>query len=323
MNSFLTKSGKIGVILSCVLLLAVSAIAQSSLRKALDFDGDGKADYSIFRATDNSWYIRGSGGGLISQAFGSSNTDYQAPGDFDGDGKADISVFRDTDGGWYRLNSSNNTFSGVFFGTSGDEPVARDYDGDGKTDQAVIRRSGGVLNWYILKSTTGTLQGVQFGADATDYSAPGDYDGDGKIDIAVQRTGANPTDAAIFYILQSSNNAVTGIAWGISSDMVVPGDYDGDGKTDIAVIREGANANSPLNWYIRQSSNGAFRGEAFGATGPDLNAQADYDGDGKTDIAVWRDTNGTYYIKRSTDGAIVSFAWGTANDFPIASYDIH
>ncbi len=327
MNSFLTKSGKMSVLFACILFLVASASSQVSLRKALDFDNDNKADFSIFRASNNTWFIRASSGtnANISQVFGSSNTDYQTPGDYDGDGKSDICVWRDTDGVWYRINSSTNTFSGVAFGITGDEPIARDYDGDGKTDIAVIRRSGGVMTWYILKSTTGTLQAAQFGAE-TDYSAPGDYDGDLKFDYAVQRPGANPTDQGIFYILQSSNGAVLGIPWGFSNDMVVPGDYDGDNKTDVAVVREGTTANSTLNWFIRNSStNGStFQAFAFGATGSDLNVQGDYDGDGKTDAAVWRESNGTYYWRRSSaNNDLGSFPWGQVSDFPIASYDTH
>ncbi|MCA1624381.1 MAG: VCBS repeat-containing protein [Acidobacteria bacterium] len=110
--------------------------------------------------------------------------------------------------------------------------------------------------------------------------------------------------------------------------MVVPGDYDGDGKTDIAVVREGATENSALTWFIRQSSNGGLRSAAFGSTGGalvagDITAQNDYDGDGKTDIAVWRDATGVFYILRSTDGGLTSAQWGASGDFPIASHDTH
>jgi hypothetical protein len=210
----------------------------------------------------------------------------------------------------------------VQFGTQGDEPVARDYDGDGKTDVAVARRTGGVINWYALRSTNGSLLAVQFGA-SSDYIAPGDYDGDKKFDLAVQRPGVNANDQAIFFILQSSNNTLMSIPWGFGNDEVVPGDYDGDGKTDVAIVRVGATDNSALSWYIRQSSNGELKSAAFGATGIDLNVQNDYDGDGKTDIAVWRDTNGFFYVLRSTDNGLTAAQWGAPNDFPVASYDTH
>ena len=112
------------------------------------------------------------------------------------------------------------------------------------------------------------------------------------------------------------------VQFGLSNDLVVPGDYDGDGKTDVAVVREGATPDSNLSWFILRSSDGVFNAFTFGLTGSDLTAQNDYDGDGKTDIAVWRDTNGTFYVLGSTSG-FFGYQWGTGNDFPLASYDQH
>ncbi len=323
MNNFLTRSGKISVVFACVLLLVVSASAQVSLRKALDFDGDGKVDFSVMRPTNNFWYVKNTGGSFIYQAFGSFSEDFPTPGDYDGDGKADLSVFRTTNGTWYRMNSSTNTFFGVQFGADGDEPVARDYDGDGKTDVAVARRGGGVITWFVLGSTRG-FTAVQFGAEQNDCVAPGDYDGDGKFDYGVQRpcaTGA--TDASIFYAQKSTDGSLIAIPFGVSNDLGVPGDYDGDGKTDIAVVREGTTANPALTWYIRRSSDGGLTAVQFGSSTTDLLAQGDYDGDGKTDIGVWRDTNGNFYVMRSGDGSVQTSQWGISNDFPIASYDTH
>ncbi len=110
MNNILTKSGKFSVIFACILLLVVSASAQLSLRKALDFDGDGKADFSVMRPSDNVWYINKTNGTFTFQPFGSFVTDTPTPGDYDGDVKADISVFRDDNGSWYRINSGTNRY---------------------------------------------------------------------------------------------------------------------------------------------------------------------------------------------------------------------
>ncbi|MEZ5305889.1 MAG: hypothetical protein R2684_01965 [Pyrinomonadaceae bacterium] len=321
MNTFFGRVFRSFVVAGSVALLVSSAFAQVKLRDAMDTDGDDKADFTIFRPENNVWYIQ-NGGGFVFQQFGLTGQDYMAPGDYDGDGKGDISVWRDSDGVWYRLNSSDSTFTAVQFGISGDEPVARDYDGDGKTDQAVVRRTDGNMIWYVLKSSDFGFIAAQFGL-STDFTAPGDYDGDGKFDFAVQRPGETATSQATFYALNSADSSLMVVPWGFSTDLVAPGDYDGDGKTDLAVVREGASATDNLIWYVLLSADNSFMIRSFGLTGIDYTTQNDYDGDGKTDMAIWRDTEGTFYVLRSTDLGLTVNHWGQANDFPVAAYDTH
>ncbi|MCY7375752.1 MAG: FG-GAP-like repeat-containing protein [Pyrinomonadaceae bacterium] len=256
-----------------------------------DFDGDGRADVSVFRPSDGTWYLLQSQNGFTGLAFGL-GTDKLAPADYDGDGKTDVAVVRN--GVWY-LNRSQLGFTGIQFGDGNDIPVPADYDGDGRADVAVFRPSNGV--WYIQRSQLG-FTGIAFGQSG-DKPVAADYDGDGKADIAVNRGGT--------WYIQRSQLGFTGIAFGTADDKLVPADYDGDGKTDIAVFRP-----SNGTWYLQQSTAG-FTGIAFGL-GTDLPTAADYDGDGRADVAVFR--NGTWYLNRTAQG-FTGIAFGAATDKPI------
>lgn len=265
-----------------------------------DFDGDGKADLSVFRPSSAFWFIMNSSNSTSSATQYGLATDIITPGDFDGDGKTDIAVFRPSEGNWYVLQSTNSQTTIRPFGTTGDTPVARDYDGDGKTDFAVFRPS--TSTWYIEKSSNFELTITPFGVSG-DVAVPGDYNGDGSYDIAVFRpstgTWYTSTNAEINY---------GAVQFGQSGDQPVQSDYDGDGKTDIAVFRSGT-------WYILGSSDG-LRTVQFGL-GSDVRVPADYDGDGKSDIAVFRD--GTWYILNSMDGTVRTALFGMTGDNPVPS----
>lgn len=280
---------------------------------SLDYDGDGRADYALFRLTTNINFIhRSSNNSFYSYPFGLS-TDIQTPGDYDGDGRADSAVWRPSNGTFYVLRSSDGQIQTFRFGIVGDEPVARDYDGDGRTDFAVVRRTGGQMVWYIHLSATNSFRTEIFGL-SSDVTAPGDYDGDGRFDLATFRDQGGQ---GVFYILRSTLGYQV-VPFGLATDLVVPGDYDGDGKTDFAVVRTGTN----YTWYILRSSDGGFSAQQFGSK-PDYTVQADYDGDGRTDIAVYRPENATFYVLRSSGGTVTQFMFGQNGDYPVANYDTH
>jgi hypothetical protein len=262
-------------------------------RRKFDFDGDGKADISVFRPSSGAWHINQSSLGNTGVSFGIA-TDKIVPADYDGDGKYDVAVYRN--GTWY-LQRSQLGFTGIQFGAADDIPVPADYDGDNKADVAVFRPSNGT--WYVLGSVRG-FTADNFGQTG-DKPVPADYDGDGNANIAVFR----PSNATWY---TSTNPAINygAIRFGEANDKLVPADYDGDGKTDVAVYRNGA-------WYLQRSTLG-FTGISFGAEN-DLPVAADYDGDGKTDVAVFRPSNGAWYLNRTQSG-IAGAIFGTNGDLP-------
>lgn len=108
----------------------------------------------------------------------------------------------------------------LVFGTPTDVVVPGDYDGDGKTDIATVRGSGGMINWYVLPSSTGVFDGgptYTWGLSASDYPCPGDYDGDGRTDIAVWRPNADPTQN-YYYVLGSVFGEMEPVEWGENGD---------------------------------------------------------------------------------------------------------
>ena len=200
-----------------------------------------------------------------------------------------------------------------------------DYDGDGRTDFSVLRfpnvaPPGVAQSTFYNQNSTSGFQAANWGNANTDLPAPGDYDGDGRDDLALYRAGAAVGNNSAFLILRSSDNTALLSTWGLNGDAPVARDYDGDGKTDVAVFRKGATVGSQATWLILQSSNSAGRivpwgttGAANGSTG-DTPIPADYDGDGKFDLAVYRfgglAPNNSYLILRSSDGTASYQQWG-------------
>ncbi|HVF46194.1 MAG TPA: CHRD domain-containing protein [Pyrinomonadaceae bacterium] len=286
-----------------------------------DFDGDGRTDPTVFRASDQRFYTRQSMTNTLQvNGFGATNdTWFNLTGDFDGDGRGDPVLFRlDQSSGrlfWSILQTRSNTVRNVQWGLSTpavDDLIApADYDGDGVSDIAVFRRSTGF--WYIIESSTGNPRYEQFGTTG-DTVAVGDYDGDGRADLGVVRLqGSN----YVWYIRESSGGAQRVVFWGSPGDsffLFAPIDIDGDGKQDIGIARP---VNGQYLFAVLRSSDGQQAYLTWGRSTPpeDEIVVGDYDGDGKTDIVAIRNVGGQliWQILRSSGGADF-IPWGTTND---------
>ena len=249
--------------------------------------------------------------------------------DFDGDGKADISVYRRSTGMWYRINSSDNSISVIKFGMENRDFLSpADYDGDGITDIAVYRapRSSPFnVTFHILDSSTGNYR-VDKLTNVLGNPFPGDWDGDGKADPTVyevlSQIPTDPTPPIMRFSFFESSNLELGQRYRSvrPGGPAVFGDFTGDGKSNLAAFYY-PNGSPNGIWVIRENlATLNFIEISFGLQ-TDTPVPADYNGDGITDLAVYRE--GNWFILtdlNSTNYYVVPF--GLPGDVPIpADYD--
>lgn len=101
-------------------------------------------------------------------------------------------------------------------------------------------------------------------------------------------------------------------------------DYNGDGKTDYAVVRNtGGGPSGQVTWFecnasgASQQCSGNIQAE-FG-TASDFFVSGDFDGDSKSDIAVWRPgapSTAAFYIFQSSNSTLRTDVFGQSGDDP-------
>jgi len=299
---------------------------------SLDFDGDNKTDFAITRSDNGKkdWWISLNAGGFMANQFGL-DSDQPAPADYDGDGKTDVAVWRNgpaNQAAFYILRSMTNTMRVELFGQDGDDPkTVRDYDGDGKADVSVYRPGAnpGDQSYFFyrgsLNNPSGNITYVPWGTTG-DVETQGDFDGDGKGDFCVRRDIGG---AGWFFLLKSSGG-VEYINWGLPGDGIVPCDFDGDGRSDLCVARVDANSN--YNTYVLTRSGGGTGASPIVFGNASLNDKAafgDFDGDGRTDVGIWRPnadpSQDLFWIRLTATGNLMVRQWGLPGDRSLAEWN--
>jgi hypothetical protein len=194
---------------------------------AVDWNGDGKAEPTVFRRADPAAFrIYRSGRTPITKRYGTAADD-PVPGDWDGNGTVNVGV-RNPSSKTFTMRTPRGNVT-LLFGLATDKPIAGDWDGDKKWTPGLWRPNE---HQFILRHADGAVTRIYLG-DADDLPVTGDWDGDGRTDVGVY------DQATATFTLRKTDE--DGLEWtarvpfGTAGDLPAVGDWDGNGKTDLGV----------------------------------------------------------------------------------------
>jgi PKD repeat protein/peptidoglycan/xylan/chitin deacetylase (PgdA/CDA1 family) len=163
-------------------------------------------------------------------------------------------------------------------------------------------------NYITVSMPPGPVDNVTLTADPANSAPAGD-----NVSLTAVASGGGPTIEYEFQIQPPGGTFAT--ARGYATDPNWTWDTTGlpAGSYNIMVNARNVGASTPeatdtISGYV--------------LTGARLLPIVDFDSDGKTDVAVWRPSNGVWYIIRSSDGGITQTSWGISGDITVpGDYD--
>jgi uncharacterized protein (TIGR03437 family) len=304
-----------------------------------DFNGDGNLDIVTANSGDNTvTVLLGDGTGNFTAAANSpfavgTNPNSVAVADFNGDGHPDI-VTANTGGNdvTVLLGNASGGFtpapgSPFAVGLFPQSVAVGDFNGDGKPDLVTANAGNDTVRVLLGNGLGGFTGGGAFPAGSFPHSvAVMDLNGDGKPDIVAANSGSHSVTVLLGTGSSGGFTAAAGspFAVGANPQSVAALDVNGDGKPDLVTANAGDNTVTVLLGNLSNASGGftAAGGSPFAAGSTPVSlATADFNGDGRPDIAMANIAGGTLTVLLGTQAisnsvltttAASTITWGTA-----------
>jgi hypothetical protein len=272
--------------------LALDGVPSPSSIATADFDHDGLADVAVSGYPSGIWVFHNSGAGFdapIHYATGELPRDLEA-GDLNGDGWVDLVSGNYVGSVSVLLNHGDGTFEphADYSGLGYVSCVAiGDLDNDGDADLAVADEYGSVN--VLLNAGTGVFA---FSGNTPLYGraeciAMADFDQDGYADVAAPRDDlgqvialAGRGDGTFYY-------PALYFATGMGAHGIAVGDVNGDGRLDVVTADMGTGGgDGTMTVLIGGAPRTCDRTDYASGVSPSDVVAADFDGDGRSDLAV-------------------------------------
>jgi hypothetical protein len=278
-----------------------------------DFNTDTRPDLAVVNSDGTVSVLLGNADGTFQPArnfaTGAAATSIAA-GDFNADGKLDLVTADPGEAIYVLLGNGNGTFQSPIryvIDTNPQSVAVGDFNGDGKLDLGVLS------NWpgEITDSYANVLLGTGSGAFSAPHStwigegfhyaaAVADFNGDNKLDFAASSELGNVDVAFGSGTGTFSYPATFPFAFEGPGVSLITGDLNNDGKADLATVFS--------NWAGTRV--GVLLGNGLGSFGPVQTsaadslygslAEADFNGDGNTDLIVASSGTGTIGVMLGT-----------------------
>jgi|SRR5579871_85756 len=255
-----------------------------------DFNGDGRLDFAS--AANNLQIFLGNGNGTFqppANYLTGTGALFVSAADLNGDKKLDLAV-ADLNGLDILMGNGDGTFQSPVLYTTACIPIfaaTGDFNGDKKIDLLVTYSSGtcGYVSIF-LGNGDGTFQASPINSFSAYNPAAvgiGDFNGDGKPDIAVAEQFGTISQVEVM-LGNGDGTFAAGNTYPVASspNSVAVADFRSNGKLDLAVSTLTGVTNILLG-----NGDGTFHpGGTISTPDADWALSADFNGDGKPDLAV-------------------------------------